>query len=675
MIPAIRQFFSELPISKKLMMMVIILIFGIIVITNIAFVVTVYAISKEQIAPNHIKTIAQLLTEQEQNRKLVDDTAFASRQLQVLVDGTEAFAAAIYSQEGNLLAHALAPEANYNFPELLAENQKTLVCNTSCLLQPLKTDNQEIGWLLIRYDSEVPIQFIVGTFAATILVILISSLLTRAVITITQRLITKPIIKLTSLAQTVADIEDYSVRANKFYDDEVGSLVTAFNRMLSRVEERDQLLKTARDKSDKASQRAQTLAEETRKANTRLELEVQVRTKIETKLTDFQNYLNNIIDSMPSALIAVDGHFFVTQWNKEASQLSGTPVEDALNCRLVEAFPALGEYSSIISRSLVEKKIQKIEKVEQFFQNEPRFFDIVIYPLSSTAHTGAVIRMDDITHRLRLEDAMVQTEKMMTVGGLAAGMAHEINNPLGAIIQSVQNLSRRLSTDLPKNTQVAAELGTDMVVINQYLEQRNIKQFLDAILDAGNRAAAIVTNMLQFSRRSDKTLINCNLTELMDRIVDIARSDYNLAKGFDFKLIDIKKTFDDTLTAVPCASTEIEQVVLNLLKNAAQAIAERKDPEWQGQITLSTEKKGNTAIISVEDNGTGMNEDTRKRIFEPFFTTKDVGSGTGLGLSVSYFIITTNHKGAMEVQSTKGVGTKFIISLPLTEAQNLSRST
>jgi signal transduction histidine kinase len=118
--------------------------------------------------------------------------------------------------------------------------------------------------------------------------------------------------------------------------------------------------------------------------------------------------------------------------------------------------------------------------------------------------------------------------------------------------------------------------------------------------------------------------------------------------------------------------TELEQVLLNLLKNAAQAIRERFDTLNdidEGIIQIRQYIEGSRCVIEVSDNGIGMDEPTRKRIFEPFFTTKDVGVGTGLGLSVSFFIITTHHHGRLQVESTVGKGARFILSLPLTDPE------
>jgi signal transduction histidine kinase len=289
------------------------------------------------------------------------------------------------------------------------------------------------------------------------------------------------------------------------------------------------------------------------------------------------------------------------------------------------------------------------------------------------AGRGVVIRIDDITQRLSLEEMMVQSEKMLSVGGLAAGMAHEINNPLGAILHNVQNIRRRLSPELPKNLEQAEQIGIELATVNNYLQAREVPQLLDGIQQAGARAAKIVTHMLSFSRRSTRQMAPCDLPALIDQAVEIAGNDFDLAIGFDFKGQAIIRQFDPALGPVPGTANELEQVLLNLLKNAAQAIHQREDDSEPGRIILRTRLNPPWAEIQVEDNGIGMSESVRKRTFEPFFTTKEIGQGTGLGLSVSYFIITNNHKGQMEVQSTLGQGTCFTLRLPLAGTQLVSQ--
>ena len=394
---------------------------------------------------------------------------------------------------------------------------------------------------------------------------------------------------------------------------------------------------------------------------------MQVRSKIEKKLTGFQHYLNSIIDSMPSALIAVDEQLYVTQWNQEASQLSGTSLDDAVNQPVFLAFPSLKPFLPQLTRAAEQHKVERVERVTWALTDTPRHYALTFYPLMGGTGRGAVIRIDDITDRLGMEEMMVQSEKMLSVGGLAAGMAHEINNPLGAILHNVQNIRRRLSPDLTKNLEVAGEVGVRLDDLNHYLEAREIPKLLDGIQYAGSRAAKIVSHMLSFSRRSHRQMAACELPALLEQAVEIAGNDFDLTGGFDFKSLDIVHEYDPRLGPVPVIANEIEQVLLNLLKNGAQAIHQRDDEEEGelGRITLRTRLNPPWAEIQVEDNGCGMPENVRKRIFEPFFTTKEVGQGTGLGLSVSYFIVTNNHKGQMEVQSELGVGTCFTIRLPL----------
>jgi len=269
----------------------------------------------------------------------------------------------------------------------------------------------------------------------------------------------------------------------------------------------------------------------------------------------------------------------------------------------------------------------------------------------------------DITERQRTQEFLIQSEKMFSVGGLAAGMAHEINNPLGGILQGVQNVLRRLSPGVPANQKAAAEFGVDLAALDRYMEARSIPKMLEGIRASGERAADIVQNMLNFSRKSESKRVDCDLHALINQAVELASSDYDLKKKYDFRKVEIVRAFDATLPQVFCTENEIVQVLLNLLKNAAQAMHEARTPS--PCITLSTRLDRHSAVIEVADNGPGMDEAVRRRVFEPFFTTKPPGSGTGLGLSVSFFIVTANHNGTFEVESHPGEGTRFIIRLPL----------
>ncbi|XPV76015.1 MAG: cache domain-containing protein [Desulfovibrio sp.] len=280
-----------------------------------------------------------------------------------------------------------------------------------------------------------------------------------------------------------------------------------------------------------------------------------------------------------------------------------------------------------------------------------------------------VVVSRDITERKRIQEIMIQTEKMMSVGGLAAGMAHEINNPLGIIMQTTQNIVRRLSPDFKKNNSVALEHGIDLQRLRQYLGERSITTYLTTIQEAGERAATIVRNMLNFSRKTESLRTSCDLKNIINNALDIAANDYDLKKKYDFKRVVINKDFAE-LPEVMCTETEIGQVVLNIIKNAAHAMSTKDYPEQEHpQLNISTKDLGSYIRLTIQDNGPGIDEVTRKSIFEPFYTTKEPGEGTGLGLSVSYFIVTTHHHGRISVESQLGVSTTFIIDLPKNQSK------
>jgi len=669
----LRQRLENLPVGQKLLAALLVLLTTVLLVANLTFISAAYYISQESMAPQALQTIGRLVS----NPSLVSEALQSPQSAQRLLDELDSYsplrAAALYDGKGERLAQ-LQHGDHLSLPKHYRNIESWQVTEfRSNQVITLPRPGTAPGHLLLVASSELPMAFYTGTLTASLGILIFSVLLWLVIARQIKRLITRPIHQLEELSRQVTREENYALRASRGNHDEIGSLAEAFNTMLSRIEAREQQLKRARDDSQAAYDQAQGLAEETRHTNRKLELEVQVRSKIEKKLTGFQNYLNSIIDSMPSALIALDEQLYVTQWNQEASALSGTRLDEALNQPIFLAFEPLKPFLPQLKQTVEQHTVAKIERVTWVKDDEPRHYALTFYPLMGGDGRGVVIRIDDITQRLSLEEMMVQSEKMLSVGGLAAGMAHEINNPLGAILHNVQNIRRRLSPELPKNLEQAEQIGVELSTVNQYLQAREVPQLLDGIQQAGARAAKIVTHMLSFSRRSTRQMAPCDLPALIDQAVEIAGNDFDLAIGFDFKGQAIIRQFDPALGPVPGTANELEQVLLNLLKNAAQAIHQREDDSEPGRIILRTKLNPPWAEIQVEDNGIGMSESVRKRIFEPFFTTKEIGQGTGLGLSVSYFIITNNHKGQMEVQSTQGQGTCFTLRLPLASTPLVSQ--
>jgi signal transduction histidine kinase len=163
----------------------------------------------------------------------------------------------------------------------------------------------------------------------------------------------------------------------------------------------------------------------------------------------------------------------------------------------------------------------------------------------------------------------------------------------------------------------------------------------------------------------DASMSSRDMAKLLDATLELAQSDYDLKRKYDFRKIEIVRDYDPQTQQVMCAGSKIQQVFLNIFKNGAEAMAEDRRSRAAPRFLLKVRPDRDRVRIEISDNGPGMEESVRKRIFEPFYTTKSSSGGTGLGLSVSYFIITENHCGSMTVESEPGKGTRFIIQLPV----------
>ncbi|SEA11588.1 Signal transduction histidine kinase, nitrogen specific [Desulfuromusa kysingii] len=386
-------------------------------------------------------------------------------------------------------------------------------------------------------------------------------------------------------------------------------------------------------------------------------------------LQQLQNLLGNIIDSMPSVLIGVDAQEKVMLWNKDAEHVSGLSARDTKGKLLTEVWPEC----CVIEDIRIAMKgggVQHRRKVPCHWEDSFRFFNITIYPVQNEEFCRAIIRIDDVTEQLLFEKRIVQSEKMVSLGQLSAGVAHEINNPLAAIVQNTQAVKNRLSADVEPNQRVAEALNLDFSMLRQYLEQRGILRQLDVIQESGIRTAKLLENMLSFTHEGSSQKYPHNLADLLERAIDLATAHFSLQRKFDFRQVEIMRDYAPGLSFVKCDPAQIQQVFYNLLLNGADVMEEKyrlqesssETPSYQPRFLVRVLDKENFVRVEIEDNGPGMTEVAQKHIFEPFFATKD--SGSGLGLSISYFIVTKNHDGHIGVESKLGVGTTFYVELP-----------
>ncbi len=398
------------------------------------------------------------------------------------------------------------------------------------------------------------------------------------------------------------------------------------------------------------------------------------RNRQESELGKLRNYLSNIVDSMPSVLVGVDGDGNVTLWNKTASEATGLSAEVVRGKMLTQVFPQMEEDMLGIIESIKTKKVRREQRKMRHSVTGVCYEDVTIFPLIANGVEGAVILIDDVTELIKMEQSMIQNEKMMSVGGLAAGMAHEINNPLAAILGHAQNINNRVFGELEKNKAVASECDVSLNKVREYLEKRDVPRMLDGIYSSSNRAAKIVGNMARFSRKADDNFGKHNLASMLDETLELAANDYDFKRHYDFRKIEIVREYDADVPEVYCESSDIQQVFFNLLKNGAQYMMIKEYRGDHPKFILRVRKEGEFAVVEVEDNGLGMEEDVLKRIFEPFYSTKKAGQGSGLGLSVSYFVVADQHKGIMEAHSKPGSWSRLIVKLPIGEPAQLQEA-
>jgi PAS domain S-box-containing protein len=375
--------------------------------------------------------------------------------------------------------------------------------------------------------------------------------------------------------------------------------------------------------------------------------------------------IKEILDFMPSALIGLDSQRRVTHWNRSAAELFGKAAASVMNQPIFTVVPMLSKYSDLIGAARHEHRLARMENIFADGQGGPRTVDILLYPIVSPDGSGVVIRIDDVSERVRMEEMIIQTEKMVSVGQLAAGMAHELNNPLAGILQSAQVLTKRLSEDTQANRDMAMECGCAMENIRRYQERRQIPDMIGGILNLAQRAAGIVGDMMDFSQKTTPGKVPVDANRLFDSAMELLSSDHDLTTLLDGRGIQLLREYEPDLPRVSCSKSQLRQALVNLIRNAFQALKGPRETPLPPTITLRTSREGDMVRLEVEDNGCGMEEEVRRKAFDPFFSTRPTGEGTGLGLPVAYYIVVNNHHGTLRLESEPGKGTRAVLCLPL----------
>jgi two-component system NtrC family sensor kinase len=349
------------------------------------------------------------------------------------------------------------------------------------------------------------------------------------------------------------------------------------------------------------------------------------------ELLGSRNTLRALFDHLPAALYIIDADYKLLAINKSRTQRIGQPPQ-ALVGQL--CYRALFNRSDPCPECRVRETLQTGQSTQR---SERRYVGDDVFEWEISSHPildeneqviQAILLELDNTERRRLEAILTQSEKLAAIGQLAAGVAHEINNPLTAIIANAQILHR----ELPANS--------------------DLQESVDLIARAGARATQVVRNLLDFARKEEVHLGLTNVNETLERALELVQHEI-LARG-----VRLDFSPDPNLPPILASQDHLQSVWLNLLLNAIDSLD--KSP---GEIKIITRKLSGDIYISVTDNGKGIPADRLTRIFEPFYTTKAPGRGTGLGLSVSHRIV-KQHGGRISVESTVGVGSTFTVVLP-----------
>ena len=373
----------------------------------------------------------------------------------------------------------------------------------------------------------------------------------------------------------------------------------------------------------------------------KLQQEINVRCETENELLILRNYLTNIIDSMPSILIGVDLNGNVTQWNHGAEQATGINAKAAVGQALVQSFPRLTSEMQRVYEAIESRQKQTILKRQYIEDGVNRYEDMTIYPLVANGIEGAAIRLDDITEKYANEIALRRAQKMESVGLLTGGIAHDFNNILGIVMGNLELLQASLSG----NEKASARI--------------------EKALKGTQRGVEITRRLLRFSRNENYAEKRININEIIESMGEFITKSLTVS-------IDVQTHLSNNIWPVNVDPGDLEDAILNLSLNAKDAM-----PEGGTLIIETVNKKlddgyvkcnpesqsGDFVMLSVIDNGIGVEEEVRDKIFEPFFTTKDQGKGTGLGLSMVYGFVKRSG-GHMKIYSESGEGSTFHIFLP-----------
>ncbi len=477
------------------------------------------------------------------------------------------------------------------------------------------------GWYVITQERWEVIQEPIQKFARNTLFFLIIGCIIFGLILFFSfgKTIINPILNLANTSQYIAEKKDYSVRINTNSRDEIGFLYKGFNTMLDEIE------------SDK------------------------------NKLFNTSLFLNNVINSMSSILIATNDLGIITHFNDKATQILGINSNEAINKKITEIIPKFSQYNNYFNEILLNNTSKELLR-QTLRMDENKIFNIYMFPLSYKSTKGVVIRIDDITKIEEKENQLRQAQKMESIGILAGGLAHDFNNVLGGIFAILSIIKYKLK----KYNEINKE---------------ELSDYLETLEEAGKRARDMIQQVLSLSRKQELNFRKIDLNQSLKNTIKLC------SNSFD-KAVELKVKYNINPAITNADSSQIEQVLLNFFVNASHAMTIMRSKDEKQGGTLNSEisrfqvdklfcESHPDAVegvdywrVSISDTGIGMDSKTAAKMFDPFFSTKQKDKGSGLGLAMAYNIV-QQHKGFIDFYSEIGLGTTFNLYLPVLDNKNM----
>ena len=425
-----------------------------------------------------------------------------------------------------------------------------------------------------------------------------------------------------------------------------------------------------------------------------LEAEVQLRTKdlqdtikdlekTQSALQESEEKFSQIAACAQEAIIMMDHEGKTSFWNTAAEKMFGYRCQEVLSKdlheliasqRYLEAFQK--SFAKFLKPGKSNVQGQMLELIAKRKDGTEFQIEVSLSTMKLKGEWKALVIIRDVSERRILESQLLQAQKLESIGQLAAGIAHEINTPTQYVSYNTRFLQEQFSLLDPlfnkyqglfesaKAGAVPDDLVAEIEALIETIDldyiRQEIPQAIEQSLEGVDRVTAIVRAMKEFSHPGTENKTPIDINKAIQSTITVARNEWKY-------VAEVETHFDENMPMVTCLPGDFNQVVLNIIVNAAHAIGDKANEgeDQKGTISISTGRNDGWAEIRIQDTGSGIPEKHRSQIFDPFFTTKEVGRGTGQGLAISHSVITEKHGGSLSFETEVGKGTTFIIRLPL----------